>query len=129
VAMIRVYARENATQRGLSSTALTGTVASAMKYIAKGIVTGAAQAFLRDFDLPAGRGLPTIFPRPPLSGAWGATARARGRRAARECHTASPSLSRIRRPSLSRFPRPHDAGVSRVLSVVLPPCSSPPGPP
>jgi hypothetical protein len=39
-AMIRVYARENATQRGQSSTALTGTVAAAMKYVAKAILTG-----------------------------------------------------------------------------------------
>jgi hypothetical protein len=39
--MIRVYARENATQRGVSSTALAGTVAAAMKYVAKCILTGA----------------------------------------------------------------------------------------
>src|SRR5262245_19154228 len=49
-AMIRVYARENATQRGLSSTALTGTVAAAMKYVAKSIITGTAQNFLRGYD-------------------------------------------------------------------------------
>jgi hypothetical protein len=38
--MIRVYARENATQRGNTSTALAGTVASAIRYLAKGILTG-----------------------------------------------------------------------------------------
>jgi hypothetical protein len=34
-AMIRVYARENATQRGSTSTALAGTVASAARILAK----------------------------------------------------------------------------------------------
>jgi hypothetical protein len=38
--MIRVYARENATQRGNSSTAVAGTVASAVRFLAKGIMTG-----------------------------------------------------------------------------------------
>lgn len=33
--MIRVYARENATQRGNSSTAVAGTVASAVRFLAK----------------------------------------------------------------------------------------------
>jgi hypothetical protein len=53
-ALIRVYARENATQRGVSSTALAGTVAAAMKYMAKCILTGAGLApeFGRNFDLP-----------------------------------------------------------------------------
>jgi hypothetical protein len=53
-AMVRVYARENATQRGLSSTALTGTVASAVKYLAKIILTGTGDKFittLKSFDL------------------------------------------------------------------------------
>ena len=34
-AMIRIYARENATQRGNGSTAVAGTVASAIRYLAK----------------------------------------------------------------------------------------------
>jgi hypothetical protein len=59
--MIRVYARENATQRGQSSTALTGTVAAAMKYVAKAILTGTAGSdkfitTLKAFDLPTLRG-------------------------------------------------------------------------
>ena len=45
-------ARENATQRGMSSTALTGTVASAMKYVAKTILSGVAEKFFSNFDLP-----------------------------------------------------------------------------
>jgi hypothetical protein len=54
-AMIRVYASENATQRGMSSTALTGSVAAAMKYVAKAILTGGAGEFSstsQDFHLP-----------------------------------------------------------------------------
>ena len=52
--MVRVYARENATQRGSTSTALTGTVAAAMKYVAKSILTGIGVAgeISRNFDLP-----------------------------------------------------------------------------
>jgi ParB-like chromosome segregation protein Spo0J len=52
-ALIRVYARENATQRGVSSTALAGTVAAAMKYVAKGILTGTgfAEKFFCKFDM------------------------------------------------------------------------------
>jgi hypothetical protein len=38
--MIRVYARENATQRGNSGTAFAGSVAAAIKFIAKAILTG-----------------------------------------------------------------------------------------
>ena len=49
---VRVYARENATQRGLSSTALTGAVASAVRYVAKIILTGHAQQLLSNFDIP-----------------------------------------------------------------------------
>lgn len=37
--MIRVYARENATQRGAVGTAQTGSVASALRYLAKAILT------------------------------------------------------------------------------------------
>jgi hypothetical protein len=58
--MVRVYARENATQRGHSSTALTGTVAAAMKYVAKGILTGTAQKFLREFDVAACVDVPNL---------------------------------------------------------------------
>jgi hypothetical protein len=52
--MIRVYARENATQRGMSSTALTGTVAAAMRYVAKMILTGegVTHKFVSTFHLP-----------------------------------------------------------------------------
>jgi hypothetical protein len=39
-AMIRVYARENATQRGNTSTALAGTIASTIRYLAKAVFTG-----------------------------------------------------------------------------------------
>jgi hypothetical protein len=39
-AMVRVYARENATQRGNSGTAQLGTVASAVRLLAKEIITG-----------------------------------------------------------------------------------------
>ena len=38
-AMIRVYARENATQRGNSGLAVAGSVASALKYLLKGVLT------------------------------------------------------------------------------------------
>jgi ParB-like chromosome segregation protein Spo0J len=44
--MVRVYARENATQRGNTSTALAGAVASAVRYLAKVILTGGSQKFL-----------------------------------------------------------------------------------
>jgi hypothetical protein len=38
--MIRIYGRENATQRGNSGTAQVGTVAAALRYLAKAIMTG-----------------------------------------------------------------------------------------
>jgi hypothetical protein len=38
--MIRVYATENATQRGNSSTAIAGSVASAVRFLAKAVSTG-----------------------------------------------------------------------------------------
>jgi ParB-like chromosome segregation protein Spo0J len=38
--IIRVYATENATQRGNTSTAITGSVASAARYLIKGILKG-----------------------------------------------------------------------------------------
>jgi hypothetical protein len=51
--MIRVYARENATQRGNTSAALAGSVASAVKFIAKAIIINdsSAQRFLSRRDL------------------------------------------------------------------------------
>lgn len=45
-AMIRVYARENATQRGNSGTAMAGTVASAIRFLAKAVLTGTLSRFL-----------------------------------------------------------------------------------
>jgi hypothetical protein len=38
--MVKMYATENATQRGNSGTAIAGTVASAVVFLAKGILTG-----------------------------------------------------------------------------------------
>jgi predicted transcriptional regulator len=53
-AMVRVYVRENATQRGMSSAALTGAVAAAIKYVVKCILTGTGGAvdFNSTFHLP-----------------------------------------------------------------------------
>jgi hypothetical protein len=39
-AMIRVYARENATQRGNTGTATAGMIASAVRFLGKAILTG-----------------------------------------------------------------------------------------
>lgn len=39
-AMIRIYATENATQRGNSSTAIAGSVASAIRFLVKAVMTG-----------------------------------------------------------------------------------------
>jgi hypothetical protein len=50
--MIRVYARENATQRGNTSTALAGTVASAVKFLTKNIILGGPGNFTRASELP-----------------------------------------------------------------------------
>jgi hypothetical protein len=50
-AMIRVYARENATQRGNGSTAVAGTVASAIRFLAKAVMTGVSG----DFTSKSGR--------------------------------------------------------------------------
>jgi colicin import membrane protein len=44
--MVRVYARENATQRGTTSTALAGTVASALRFVAKAVLTGTSNKFV-----------------------------------------------------------------------------------
>lgn len=49
--MIRIYAVENATQRGNTSTAMGGSVASAIRFLAKIILTGNCQKFLTVFDL------------------------------------------------------------------------------
>ena len=44
-AMIRVYARENATQRGNLGTALAGSVAAAVRFLARGLLTGDIAGF------------------------------------------------------------------------------------
>jgi hypothetical protein len=55
--MIRVYARENATQRGHTGTALAGTVASAYRFLTKLVLVGdPSQKFLGGYDLPTLRG-------------------------------------------------------------------------
>ena len=46
--MIRVYARENATQRGNTGTAMAGTVASAIRFLAKAILTNTVDTSLRN---------------------------------------------------------------------------------
>jgi hypothetical protein len=38
--LVRIYANENALQRGNTGTAITGTIAAAIHYLAKGILTG-----------------------------------------------------------------------------------------
>jgi hypothetical protein len=43
--MIRIYAAENATQRGNSGTAIAGTIAAAIKFIAKALMTGNLSGF------------------------------------------------------------------------------------
>ncbi len=50
-AMIRVYARENATQRGNSGTAQAGSVASAVRFLAKSVLTGGAGEFASSINL------------------------------------------------------------------------------
>jgi ParB/Sulfiredoxin domain len=55
-AMVRIYARENATQRGNSGTAQAGSVASAIRFIAKAVMGGVSQEFLRNEDVPKIRG-------------------------------------------------------------------------
>jgi ParB-like chromosome segregation protein Spo0J len=49
--MIRVYARENATQRGNTSTAAAGTVLAAVRYIAYAVMTG-EQGFSQIWEKP-----------------------------------------------------------------------------
>jgi len=46
--MLRLYATENATQRGNTTTALAGTVASAVRFLAKAILTGVSHKFVRN---------------------------------------------------------------------------------
>jgi hypothetical protein len=54
--MVLLYATENATQRGNTSTALAGTVASAARHIAKMVLTGTSQEFLGGRSLDTVRG-------------------------------------------------------------------------
>jgi ParB-like chromosome segregation protein Spo0J len=56
--LIRAYATENATQRGDSSTAVAGSVASALRFVAKAILTDnpAAIAITREQELEALKG-------------------------------------------------------------------------
>ena len=49
--MIRTYARENAHQRGNLGTAQAGTVASAIKYLAKMLMTNATPDFRSRLDM------------------------------------------------------------------------------
>ena len=51
--MTRMYASENATQRGNSGTALAGSVASAVKFLARGVMTGTivTEKFFSQFDI------------------------------------------------------------------------------
>jgi hypothetical protein len=53
--LIRAHARENATQRGDSSTAVAGSVASALRFVAKAILTDnpAATAITRKQEIEA----------------------------------------------------------------------------
>jgi hypothetical protein len=53
--MIRMYANENATQRGNSGTAIAGSVASAVHFIAKALLTGLTPDFRSDLDLEKAR--------------------------------------------------------------------------
>lgn len=50
--MIRIYATENATQRGSSSTSMAGVVGAAIKFVAKSILTGDGPQLLTNFDIP-----------------------------------------------------------------------------
>lgn len=51
--MIRVYARENATQRGDLNNALAGAVACALRYVAKAVMTGMTMAVSPNFGMNA----------------------------------------------------------------------------
>jgi hypothetical protein len=44
--MVRVYARENATQRGNTGTATAGTIASTVRILAKGLLTDTLETLL-----------------------------------------------------------------------------------
>jgi hypothetical protein len=52
----QVYARENATQRGNNAVAEAGSVAAAIRWLAKAIVTGVCEEFFTNHDLPKLRG-------------------------------------------------------------------------
>lgn len=49
-AMVRIYARENATQRGNTGTSQTGSIASAIKFIARMVLGGVSEEFFRNND-------------------------------------------------------------------------------
>jgi hypothetical protein len=51
--MIRMYANENATQRGNSGTAIAGSFASAVKFLAKGLLVGSRNPSKRSLCVPA----------------------------------------------------------------------------
>jgi ParB-like chromosome segregation protein Spo0J len=55
VGLIRIYARENATQRGNSATAQVGTVASALRYLAKSLLVGATREIPSSTDVGVAR--------------------------------------------------------------------------
>jgi hypothetical protein len=50
--MVRIYARENGTQRGYTNTALAGSVASALRLLTKIVLTGNAAKFRSIFTSP-----------------------------------------------------------------------------
>lgn len=57
VGMIRIYATENATQRGQSGTAQVGSVAAALRYLAKQVIMGGSRDFtITPHDLVTLRG-------------------------------------------------------------------------
>jgi hypothetical protein len=51
VGLIRIYAMENATQRGQSGTAQVGTVAAALRFLAKQVMVGLTPDFRSDKDM------------------------------------------------------------------------------
>lgn len=55
-AMIRIYARENALQRGNTGTALAGSVAAAVRFLAKSIFTGGTLGEISQRSLDTARG-------------------------------------------------------------------------
>lgn len=49
--MVRIYARENATQRGNNGTAQVGSVASAVRFVAKCVLGGSTREFTSSLDV------------------------------------------------------------------------------